>query len=112
MDGDQFYRPTAALTVQLIGNDGVVMDEVVVDPTTMGTDWTYTFENMPTHDENGDLIVYSVLEPVAPGNGRYDVTYNGLEVTNTAYVTVTLCGLERRSASERTDSGWRNRHST
>ena len=90
VDGDQFYRPTAALTVQLIGNDGVVMDEVVVDPTTMGTDWTYTFENMPTHDENGDLIVYSVLEPVAPGNGRYDVTYNGLEVTNTAYVTVTF----------------------
>ena len=38
VDGDQFYRPTAALTVQLIGNDGVVMDEVVVDPTTMGTD--------------------------------------------------------------------------
>ena len=90
VDGDQFYRPTAALTVQLIGNDGVVMNEVVVDPTTMGTDWTYTFENMPTHDENGDLIVYSVLEPVAPGNGRYDVTYNGLEVTNTAYVTVTF----------------------
>ena len=26
-------------------------------------------------DENGDLIVYSVLEPVAPGNGRYDVSY-------------------------------------
>ena len=90
VDGDQFYRPTTVMTVQLIGNDDVVMNEVEVDPTTMGTDWTYTFENMPTHDENGELIVYTVHQAEEPGNGRYDVAYNELEVTNTAYVTVTF----------------------
>lgn len=45
---------------------------------------------MPTHDENGELIVYTVHQAEEPGNGRYDVAYNELEVTNTAYVTVTF----------------------
>ena len=90
VDGDQFYRPTTPLKVQLIGNNGAVMAETSVQPRTMGTDWKYTFENMPIVDEDGNEIIYTVLEPVAPGNGRYDVAYNGLEVTNTAYVMVTF----------------------
>ena len=92
VDGDQFYRPAEGMPVQLIGNNGEVIAEAVVDPRTMGTDWVYTFKDVPINDGNGDPIVYTVREPVAPGNGRYDVEHDGLEVTNTAYVTVTFVG--------------------
>ncbi len=90
VDGDGYYRPATPLTLQLIGNNGEVMNEMSVDPRSMKKEGKFTFERMPIVDSTGKEIIYTVYEPVAPGNGRYDVTYNGLEVTNTAYVTVTF----------------------
>ena len=52
-----------------------------------GNDWTYTFENLPVYDENGNKINYEVEESAKAGEetkfGYYDQAIVGGKITNT-----------------------------
>ena len=88
-DGDAFYRPATPLTLELLKNGAFDRSATIADPQGSGASWSYVFEDLPEYDENGK-IDYTVYEPVVPAAPRYTATHNGLEVTNTSYVTITF----------------------
>ncbi len=87
-------RPSSA-TVQLYRTISGNTPEKVptgyyIVPSAAGNSWTYTFEDMPVHDDNGKPYTYSVKEEDVDSN--YSDEASGLVITNTlrkAGVTIT-----------------------
>ena len=68
-------RPTS-ITVRLL-RDGVEVESRTV---TAGTDWKYTFSNLPVDDGYGNTYTYELREDGVPG---YYARIDGMNVTNT-----------------------------
>ena len=84
-DGGSSARP-ASVRLVLRANGGTAYDlqgdEVApVDVSGTGDAWTYSFGAIPRYDSSGSEIAYTV-EEADPGES-YDVSYDGLTVTNT-----------------------------
>ncbi|EGE54725.1 Spy0128 family protein [Streptococcus parauberis] len=77
-------RP-ATLQVQLYANDVAVEGKI----TSINSDNTYSFENLPKYDENSDLIMYTVKEINVPKGYRVSYDPTGLNITNTYTPTST-----------------------
>lgn len=56
--------------------NGVLQEQKLVDA---DSDWKYSF-NMPKYDENGEEIIYTIVETPVPD---YEVTVNGYDLHNT-----------------------------
>ncbi|MDD6187135.1 MAG: Cna B-type domain-containing protein [Oscillospiraceae bacterium] len=81
-NGNQDGKRPGSVTVKLKANDKVVEDKVVT--LSSSNSWRATFENLPKY-ENGQEIVYSVVEENVPGyTASYSDLQNGtITVTNT-----------------------------
>ncbi|MSR93783.1 Cna B-type domain-containing protein [Clostridiaceae bacterium 68-1-5] len=94
---NDLMNPEISLSGEKVWNDGEDQDgkrpdEVVVilvqngretQMTTKATkegNWKYSFTHLPTFDEKGDKIVYSVTEKEVPG---YEASIEGTTITNT-----------------------------
>jgi uncharacterized protein YnzC (UPF0291/DUF896 family) len=60
--------------------------------TVSGPGWSYTWPSQPTHDNDGNLYTYFVIEDPVPNNFEASYSQDGLTVTNT-YVPPTIEAL-------------------
>ena len=75
---DKDGKRPGKITVHLLAN-GVVVKTVTIS----GSEWTYTFTNLPKYD-NGSLIKYSVNEESVEGyNSSISSSNNTFTITNT-----------------------------
>ena len=75
---DKDGKRPGKITVHLLAN-GVVVKTVTI----RGSEWTYTFTNLPKYD-NGSLIKYSVNEESVEGyNSSISSSNNTFTITNT-----------------------------
>lgn len=81
MDEGNYYKTRPeSITVQLYANGKLVEDATPTWKKTRKNTWTYTFADLPSVNENGGTINYTVKElPVA----NYETTINGTTITNT-----------------------------
>lgn len=79
------------ITVQLYA-DGVALEGRTAEVTEENL--TYKFEDLPEYTRNGQKISYTVQETTVPDG--YDVSYNGMDVTNTHYeLSITVGNLTK-----------------
>ena len=84
-DQDNKYgtRPDT-ITINLLRN-GTQIDSKAISAT---NNWTYTFENLPKYDEEGEAYTYEVKEISVNGyTTTYNTTANGVNITNTLETT-------------------------
>ncbi len=81
-------RPDS-ITVQVLKDTEVIQEkEVEVD---QYGDWTYTFTNLPTHDQYGEEIEYKINELPVPG---YSTEYDGNDIINTRTDIIDVAGTK------------------
>ena len=105
LDGDDENRPTSVqvalyannVAVDVNGDGSVTAADY---QTVTGTEWTFTFSNLPKYDANGAEISYSVKE-VGEANGSitiggkdYTVSYAGYNIINLLTGTTSVSGTK------------------
>lgn len=85
-DDDNYIanRP-GSITVQLMNGTTKVRDEVTITPDEDGNWPSYTWDNLPLEDTNGNTINYTVVEDEVPGYEASECTVNSeghLTITN------------------------------
>ena len=92
-NGDTSKRPQS-ITVNLLADGEPALDssnQPIKKVVTENDGWEYTFENLPVSNGSAD-IVYSVSEDAVDG---YDVTYDGLNITNTPAVEKVIINIHK-----------------
>ena len=67
-----------SITIRLMNGD-IVVAIAVVTPDSDGR-WTFTFEDVPKYDSDGDEVMYTVIELPVDG---WSASYDGFDVVNT-----------------------------
>ena len=73
-------RPNSITVVLLVGEETVASHEIT------GPNWSYTFEDLPAYDANGE-ITYKIQEVSVNG---YEVSYSDYNIINTLLIDVTV----------------------
>ncbi len=73
---DQDGKRPASITVRLLRDGGEVGSQTV----TAGSDWKWTFDNLPRYADDGHEYAYTVTEDAVPG---YVTKVEGSNITNT-----------------------------
>lgn len=90
---DQYGIRPASIELTLMADGVKVEQEGLTNPATVtaGTDgtWSYTWQNVPINDSNGNTITYTVTETAVPGYTSVITgdAANGFTVTNTLETT-------------------------
>ncbi len=74
-DNEKNLRPES-ITIQLLADEQIIDSVILNEETGM----EFTFKDLPTYNELGELIEYSLHELAVEG---YSVTYDGFDVINT-----------------------------